>query len=262
MNSKNTVSESVKDIKISWILFKNNIRAFFATEIFAAASAFMIMAIFFTILFLLDIKNDNLFIIAASTVFISVIIIFNVFLTSQFGLAYDILSSGNMYAEFKGAFVYFRKSWWRYLLYILMFNLVQPSTYIPVYSQHGNNIDISVTYYFIGFIIDFLGYILLINILPGISNHNSLKLAIHENFKLLSKYPKRIFITWSIFYIIFEIPYIIFRTTEFFGNKPDENINLAFFIPMMLIAILVEMIKFPLSALISTRLYNLLEEVE
>jgi uncharacterized BrkB/YihY/UPF0761 family membrane protein len=118
-----TFSETKKDFRNAWDLFKENYKAFLSTEIFAGI-AFLISFILISLLFGLIISSfspltlrevitdfsSNMVLSHIYRIVISLTCmwIFFGFLNSQFGLSYEIMSSGEMYAEFKSSFGYFK----------------------------------------------------------------------------------------------------------------------------------------------------------
>ena len=261
----NSFKESVNDLRYSWKLFKENAKAFLSTEIFAIVSSLVFFALLITVLVILDIRDldQNMLIIGTLIGLLLIVTVFNIFLTTQYGLAYDIYSSGDMFAEFKGIFQYFKKSWWRYLIVIIIFNILTPASFISfgVGNPRDNLMTLSLFESILYLFADYLVFSIFVNILPGISNHNNLRLAIGENFALLKRHPKRIFTTWAIFYLIFELPVLIFRGFDIFSGKSEVHTSGQIFIaiPIILLIIFTEAIRFPIAALVSTRMYNLLD---
>lgn len=252
-------AESFKDIKYSWILFKHNIKAYLMTELFAVIS--LILAVILVLVTLVALNQDiQLLTIGTAFSVIILFVIFNIFLTSQFGLSYDILSSGDGFAEFKGSFTYFRNHWFNYLTYIIIFNLFRPRSYFPSY-EYANQFSYSPYYYLRGGIIDFIWFSFMIGILPGITKHNSFRRAAYENFALLKKIPFRVLKTWFIFYLLFDIPSMFVHYFIISPKTSTEFPNLTVFI-FVIVVMAMELIRFPMSSLVATRIYNLREDLK
>ncbi len=125
----NMLSETKNDFKNSWKLLRENYRAFLWNGVFSlisflivillAALITWILGMFFPILSLENISQEFIheshFSRIYRSFFISIaMMVFFSFLACQYGLAYDIMSSGDMFAEFRNSFQYFKKHWLRY----------------------------------------------------------------------------------------------------------------------------------------------------
>ncbi|MHA1377398.1 MAG: hypothetical protein ACTSRG_03340 [Candidatus Helarchaeota archaeon] len=302
--SHQSFSETKQDFKISWKLLKENWKAFIATIIFAgffllfSSAVLFIIAQFIPNFFISEYIRifaspstriitflSNFFIILAG------VLVFFAFLSCQYGLAFDIMSSGDMFAEFKGSFTYFRQHWWQYSLLAILttwgiFGLASRSPFFtPEQVSHspiGEPIPpplklLARTPFtpefvglFISFGIYFVWFVIFINTLPSITaqGHNK-KLKNHsqfsqfkncflDSFRIFRENPKRVFSTWAIFFLIFFIPLISLTIAA--------NLMYIPFCPSILLDIIRRIIQAlwiififigtPMMSLISTRIYN------
>lgn len=148
--------------------------------------------------------------IVISTYFAFFILTFisHAFIGSSYGLAYDIYSSGNEFAEFQGFINYFRRHWWRYILISIillaatglsnfiwenftlwtfsLFNSRDVSLFnsgLPIW----NNLLQSILSSIIAVFLDFLCLILFFGIYPSVTAKASILDGVIENFTLLKK---------------------------------------------------------------------------
>ena len=118
------MNKSVEDFQLSLKVFKDNLRAYLSVVLFVLAGSFGILLLglaalgFVVIIQIYDLnltKNTRilLFLFIAILIFISllVVFVFSAFNATLYGLSYDIMSSGNLYTEFRNAFIHFRKHW-------------------------------------------------------------------------------------------------------------------------------------------------------
>ncbi|MCY3410790.1 MAG: hypothetical protein INQ03_04045 [Candidatus Heimdallarchaeota archaeon] len=244
-----STTESLKDVKFSFLLLKDNFKAFFYTQVFAIFAVILTVLIYNIaveiIINLLSINRNSS--LDAAVLVLAFWIFLPIFLTCQYGLAYDIIISGDMHAEFKDSLKYFRKSWLSYLVVIIILFIgpyqifVLPET--PIFS-FGK---------IIGYILQIFWTALFIQTFTGISHHNSLKQAFKENFRLFKHYPKRIFVSYTILYLIFNIPIKLLTNNT---NLIDAVIN-----DQAFLALLIEMVRYPIYALVATRIYSFLDQI-
>lgn len=296
VNTKQSFSETKQDFKTSWNLLKESWKAFISTIIFAALCLFLITSILFIManfipsFFIPNLTRDFsnfftrliYFLSFFSINFIAVLVFF-AFLSCQYGLAYDIMSSGDMFAEFKGSFTYFRQHWWQYsILAILIFwSLFFIAGRGPFFPLDVNLLFILINNFtksefprylgpILGSFLYFFWFILFINTFPSITaqGHNKsqgkfskltkFKDCFIENFNIFRNYPKRIFLTWGIYFLIFYFPLVIcIAITYLIYNSITYSILLQ--ILQIIVPLLLGVLVFvgtPLMALIATRIYN------
>ena len=137
--SKSLCSSTRMDFSQSWQAFRANYKAFLFTELFAGMAFLLTTMFVWGTISLIYVLSPGLSVselyanisegFRISRMYRSLTLIlgswvFFGFLNCQFGLAYDIMSSGDQFAEFKSSFSYFKKFWWQYP--VLTFLLLLP----------------------------------------------------------------------------------------------------------------------------------------
>ncbi|MHA2226222.1 MAG: hypothetical protein ACXAC8_13520 [Candidatus Hodarchaeales archaeon] len=216
-------NESFKDLKLSWNLFIDNYQAFIKTEIFAFS------AFFATILSGLAFLTSAIIIFPGSLTFESILLLivflvilgfnflFYGFLSCQYGLSYDIMSSGDLFTEFRRLFNYFKRFWWQYSL--ITFLIYLPTLFSPVNTLLSNTIRIQGIESVIGplnpfkiliyFFFEFLWFVVFIELYPSVTSRESLRTSIFENFTILKGNIGRLFTSIGLYYFFFKVPIII-----------------------------------------------------
>ncbi len=269
-------SESFEDFRISVKLLKENSNAFLLTELFSFASVIMVavsMAILVILItFLVPTLSfkpwyENIVLIISGILFtfFAILILFS-FLGCQYGLAFDIMSSGDMFAEFKGSFTYFRHHWKEYTFLTVLIGWV--GTLLPL--------DIRITaeilplnddtIFLIGRLFFqaafyFLWFVLLINTLPSISAQGSLKGSFIESYRIFRKDSTRLFKTWLTYFLIFIGPTILLLLISMVLYNLINSPLVWDIIMIIRISLFTFffLIGSPLMALIATRIYNTVE---
>lgn len=277
-NSFKLFAETKKDFKNSWHLFKENYRAFLSTEFFAFLSFITTEIIMFSVISLIyyivpSLSIEDLWfnfshkfnishIFTFIIIFFSLIILF-AFLNCQNGLAYDIMSSGEMFAEFKSSFTYFRRYWWQYFLLTILIlmggfwgRIIFDFSNNPMNSSQIITLDaLQIGRIIILFLLFFIWFVIFINTLPSITAQGSLKHCFIESYRILRKNAKRLFITWGFFFLIFIVPpfTIIIIIITFLPSLLST-----FFILVLLglSVLFLVIIGFPMLSLIATGIYN------
>ncbi|MHA1304964.1 MAG: hypothetical protein ACTSQE_08220 [Candidatus Heimdallarchaeaceae archaeon] len=276
-------AETMKDFSISWQMFKANYKAFLATELFAIISYIIIHACLFSILAFVYVAIPNLsfkrFIIGlfyrfnTSHVFVSIItgisyVVLIGFMNCQYGLAYDILSSGDMFAEFKSSFTYFKRHWWQYILLAFIIGI---SMFIPdrrivfplpsaINPPKGSPIFV-IIFRTTQFILSWLFLVVFSNTLPSVTAQGNFINSFKESFAILKKYPIRLIRTWGVFFLIFQFP-LMSTSIIFIALIPIIKGTiwikiLAGFILVLYLYVI--FIGLPMMSLIATRIYNSVE---
>ncbi|MCE7739439.1 MAG: hypothetical protein GPJ50_08675 [Candidatus Heimdallarchaeota archaeon] len=271
-------SETKNDFKISWQMFKTNYKAFIATEIFAILAFLVINGIILGIIVSIFAISPNLtpsdLIPSASSDFkltfrvwgflaaLSYLIISG-FLFCQFGLAYDIFSSGDMFTEFKKAFVYFKTNWWKYILltFVTGFGFFAPDKRM---SKHDPTpIEANYEIFFVvstilRFVALFFIVIVFNSTLPSVTAQRSLKNGFIESFRIVRKNFKRLFKTWGLYFLLFSVPVLVVTLTLVLLLPTIQGtVVLPILIAILAIVYIYRLfIGFPMMALISTRIYN------
>ncbi|MHA1602273.1 MAG: hypothetical protein ACTSVL_08985 [Promethearchaeota archaeon] len=269
--TKLTLWQSTKrDFSESFRLLKENYKAFIMTELFAVISFILILIIFGGILMLTyilipSLSPKDIYVhfsegwelshLYRALVMIFALGVFYAFLTCQLGLAYDVMSSGDMFAEFKNSFTYFKRFWWQYPLLtiiIILPNLILTGIlYGPRKSMPPGLLSRNFGLSLVQYLFLFVWFMLFIETLPSLTAQRSIKKSLQENFAMLRTNLPRFLSTWGVFFLIFIIPGLFIDIfVEIFGlGLWTLLVGLIFFLTQSLIG-------FPLIALISTGLYN------
>lgn len=258
------MGQSFEDVRISLQVFRDNFSAYFAVMAFIIGSLFIITTIGlgFTVLatlmrfFGISLPDDArvllLIVIALLTFFFLIIaIFFSAFNGTLYGLSYDIMSSGDLYTEFKHAFSYFRKFWMRYLV-ISMISLIVTASYYLILLPG----DQTVLFLLI-IIVDYFSLLYITGLYTSVTAKGSLIRALNESGNLLKKDFKRIALTLGIYYIIFRAPYILFFSVLKLTITTDSNLPIIILgIIVMMIMSLTSFIGTPILTIFATRIYN------
>ncbi len=271
-----TFSDTKKDFKIAWQLLKDNYKAFIGTEIFAVLAFLLTLFVLGSILMIIVALipsislsdffgqvSDNFGISRVFRMLIGLIAIsiFYAFLNSQHGLAYDIMSSGEMFAEFKNSFTYFKRFWWQYPL--LSFALFILNGFFSVVFRMGGSgppifHDITIDFVQIVFMIGevilfFIWFILFIHAFPSLTSQGNFKQSYIESIRIIKSNPKRIISTWGTYFLIFIVPIItIGILAEVYGF-------IFLYVLFGIVFILIIMFGFPMLSLIAHGIYNNVE---
>ena len=271
-------SKTRKDFSTSWMLLKANYKAFIVTEFFAILAFIIINAIVLGIMALIFVLSPNLSITdllprtsrEINATFI-VYFLFAVlsyltmsgFLYCQFGLAYDIFTSGDMFTEFKKAFTYFKEHWWKYILltFVTGFGFFIPDRRmgfdrpVPIREHYQNFFIILLV---IRFIILFFLLVLFSSTLPSVTAQRSLKDSFTESFRIVKKDFKRLLSTWGMYVAIFSGP--AFILSLIIALVLPSIIGTVWVPILMVIVLILYLYKlflgFPMMSLIATRIYN------
>ena len=277
-SKSSNLSETKKDFSISWKLLKVNYKAFIATEIFAILAFLIVNAIVLGIIALIFILSPNLSLtdliprksneinITFRIYFLFAVLSYltmSGFLYCQFGLAYDIFTSGDMFTEFKRAFTYFKEHWWKYILLIFVTGIgfFVPDRRIgfnPPIPLGENYQTVFVILLIVRLIVLYVFMVLFSSALPSVTFQRSLKNSFIESFRILKKDFKRLLSSWGLFVIIFSGPAFALSLVI---TIIIPNIVGTFWVPilmtMMLIFYLYKLLLgFPMMSLIATRIYN------
>ncbi|MBY8999630.1 MAG: hypothetical protein KGD64_01825 [Candidatus Heimdallarchaeota archaeon] len=272
------VSETKTDFKISWQFFKANYKSFLATELFAFFAFFIVISILMGVLILIFVLSPDLVLsdlipqnsshvdITFRVWLILPILAYLImvgFLYGQFGLAYDIFTSGDMFSEFKKAFSYFKEHWWKYILLTFVTGL---SFFVPnnirqinaEMSPWRSSDALVITFEVIRFLLFFIILVVFSSTLPSVTAQGNLKNSFRESSRIVKKEWKRLIKTWGIYFLLFISPSFILAIV--FQFTYPVLTGTVWIIVMQIIAIILLLYKlfigFPMLALIATRIYN------
>ncbi|MHA1205497.1 MAG: hypothetical protein ACTSRR_12780 [Candidatus Heimdallarchaeaceae archaeon] len=277
---KKTIGESTKtDFKVSFTMLRENYKAFIATELFAIVAFLITYMVLFSILSLIYIILPNLSVsdlfvsikqnYNSSRLFVALITLLSYivlvgFLNCQYGLAYDIFSSGDMFAEFKSSFSYFRKHWWKYVLLTFIMGI---SMFIPdrrfihpvkITSITSVEITLVITLRILQFVLSWVFLVIFSITLPSVTAQGSFTKSFAESFKILKENPKRLITTWGVYFLVFQLPLLVFSLLTISLTVAGVDIIL---IRIMLVFVVLSylviiFIGMPMRALLTTRIYN------
>ncbi|MHA1476441.1 MAG: hypothetical protein ACTSQ5_14800, partial [Promethearchaeota archaeon] len=226
-----TFADTKKDFKIAWQLLKGNYKAFIGTEIFAGLAFILTLFALGSILMVIvalipSISVSDFFGRVSDNFGISILFrllmgfiaisIFYAFLNSQHGLAYDIMSSGEMFAEFKNSFAYFKRFKWQYP--VLSFTLfIMNGIFSAIFRMDASDPPFhDITFDFVQIIIIlgeliilFIWFILFIHTFPSLTSQGNFKRSFIESIRIIKSNPKRIISTWGTYFLIFVVPILI-----------------------------------------------------
>lgn len=262
-----TFSETKRDFRNAWTLLKDNYRAFLSTEIFAGIAflitTFLTSLLVGTIASLITsaplrevLTNFSSNFVLSHIVRIGIMLIcmwiFFGFLNCQFGIAHEIMSSGEMYAEFKSSFGYYKKFWWQYP--ILTFVIMAATILMPL--KFRFNIFVSMNDEFFAFlvaVIFFFWFIIFISTLPSVTFQGNFKHAFIESLRMVKNDFRRLFFTWSIFFLVFFAPGFLIVILSIITSSG------IFYIISFVYTLVLAFVGFPFMSLLATGLYKNVE---
>ncbi len=256
---------SIVDIKLSWHLLKKNFKYYGRISFFSFIGTLIIIFIILIIYhFMLSSINGvvNGWVINSLYRSIPILVplgflLFWAFYESGYGLTYDIMSTGDDFAESKGGFYYFQNFWWQNILIAFITNFSTLFIIFPIIDLNRLTELGEVVYFIIIICVNFIFYLVFFFVLPSLTAKGSLSKAFEENFMILRKNPKRIFISTFLLYIIFEVPIGILLVFYFtlVGLQPG-NIDTFPFIIIMMIAFCGYFLANSMHNLVATRIYS------
>ena len=272
--------EALVDLKLSLSLYKTNFKAFLSVQLISV----IVFLIFqpqpwdIVVIFVNDSQpNDFAWLLILDSIrFLIGLIVLSVFFGCSFGLSYDIMSSGNLFTKFMGLFHYFRRYWWQYIIlfFLLSFGPLVYGRIISSILWHPVLEPETLPYNVFSFaminitqcIFNLFWMSLFIQMYPSLTARGGIKQAFSENFYLLRRNWKRIFISLLFFFLIFIVPWIIVDIIEYFIFLlliPSFSIfwQLWIYVHYFAQTTFYFFLEIPILALISTRIYNSLTYV-
>jgi len=258
------------DFSQSWQAFRANYKAFLFTELFAGMAFLLTTMLIWGTISLIYVLAPNLSVsdlyanisegFRISRMYRSLTLIlgswvFFGFLNCQFGLAYDIMSSGDMFAEFKSSFSYFKRFWWQYP--VLTFLLLLPHPIFAVFTNRRSGPPIStfdsgsLSIAFLQLILFLLLVVLFVEIFPSLTAHGRFKDSFIENFRIVKHNWRRLATTWGVYALIFLSPGFLIGMLSIWLEP-----SLWLFIVGMIYFLLLSVFGFPMLSLVSTGIYN------
>jgi len=254
------MNTSVEDFKLSLRVFKDNLRAYLSVVLFVIAGSLSV-AIFglATLGFVIIIRefNLNLTVDASLLIFLFisiiflfvllVVFVFSAFNATLYGLSYDIMSSGNLYTEFRNAFIHFRKHWLAYIIISI------PMLFISMIYQYIPREQLGA--YILYIFIDFLSIMFFTGLLTSVTAKGKFFYSFKESISLLRRDFRRISLTIGIYFLIFRTPYIIGVYIAKLGLTIDYII-LILLMGNFILLLFASLIGSPILSILATRIYN------
>jgi hypothetical protein len=260
------------DFSQSWQAFRANYKAFLFTELFAGMAFTLTTMLVWGTISLIYVLSPNLSVselytnisegFRISRLYRSLTLIlgswvFFGFLNCQFGLAYDIMSSGDQFAEFKSSFSYFKKFWWQYPLLTFLLLLPHPIFAVitnrrsggspPIPSLETGNLWIALLQLMLFFIL----VVFFVETFPSLTAHGRFKDSFIENSRIVRHNWRRLITTWGVYTLIFLAPGFLIGMVSILLEPA-----LWLFILGMIYFLLISIFGFPMLSLISTGIYN------
>ncbi|WP_371801860.1 hypothetical protein [Candidatus Lokiarchaeum ossiferum] len=266
-----TENPSVTDIKVSWRSLKQNIKAFLGIASFSLGATFLCM-IFVTVIVLIVLLNmydssivyDELYttLITYFMLPIELIILWG-FFGSGYGLAYDIMSSGDGFAEAKSGFLYFQKFWWQYIVLALISNISVFLTIFPAIPISNMSLLQQFLYFFSVHLLTFATNTIFFLTFPSLTAQGSFIKCFKENFAILRNHFKRVVSSMGLIYLIFNLPIGILSSVYFSNlNYFDGSPTIITTVFMILATLFGYSIVNPMWNLVATRVYNSFTEMD
>ena len=262
---KQTENPSVMDIKVSWKSLKQNIKPFVGIASFSllATFLFMIFIVVIVTIVMFNIYDSSIVYEELYTTLITYfllpieLIILWGFFGSGYGLAYDIMSSGDGFAETKSGFLYFQKFWWQYILLALISNMSVFLTIFPVLEISNMTLLQQFLYFFCIHLFTFVTNTIFFLTFPSLTAQGSFVKCFKENFTILRNQFKRVISSMGLLYLIFNLPIgilssVYFSNLHYFDGSPTIITTI-----FMIVATLFGYsIVNPMWNLVATRVYN------
>jgi len=264
------LEESITDIKIAFKVYLEYKKEYIKTFIiFLTGIIILVFTGIFTIRFVL-LENYFQFaeIIRLLLIPIILLILFLIFFLllsyarTVFGLTYDIMTSGELFTEFRRSISYFKKFWLYfallslpYALIIVLEQLFSIFSLLELIQSHGGDRTFFVLIKVVVYFIDFMLNISFIEIFPSIIVVKELKKSFTENFLILSHNFSRQLFSIGIYYLLFRGTIFIVDITRILIVTSEETF-LFFNLIFLIFTFINVLIGLPILSLISTRIYN------
>ncbi|QEE17230.1 hypothetical protein DSAG12_03062 [Promethearchaeum syntrophicum] len=260
-------NETILDFKICWKLYKANFKTYLKYSLFIFFIQLIVSLIvnIGVVSLLIGVFKVNPFEIVE--ILIWVIIPTTVLLYALqgafYGLAYDIMSTGDEFAEFRGAFRYFRKYYWQYTIITLLTSspafiiIINLSSLLDISPYNVETILLNSLGGIFIFILLFLWSLVFMMTFPSITAQGSISRSFKENFKILRRNFKRIFLSFGLNFLLFLMPFYIATLLQFIVFPiADSPLRITLMGIALVFGIISYVIAAPLNTLIATRIYN------
>ncbi len=256
--------ESRIDLTLSWRMFRQNAKPFLATQGIAFGGVIGFAVVISVLLSLSGLETSagrDYFVLSLQA---PSLLIFLAFQGSLYGLAFDVMSSGDQFTELGGTFRYLGKFWRRYLLLGFILNMPTICLIVIGITIGGPALAHLLELILLFTPISFVVFGIFVQAGPALTAQADVRSAFKDNFQILRKVPRRLFKTWVTFWIIFYLPYFITNILVLAQINSFIQGDMAG-IYLMVLAMITEMWYYlagvPVQTLIATRIYNSLHLV-
>jgi len=172
------------------------------------------------------------------------------FFGCSMGLAYDIISSGDEFAQIKNSVYYIREYWLKFFLFGFISNCF---TYVLRFINPGAiTLEISLLIRLFAAV----WYIILSETNASLVTTRNLLTALKENFIILRKNFGRIIITFGLYYMVFLLPRSLIGVQYMFYEWPSYGFTAPLFMIIQILTLVYIFIGFPIFAFLSLSIYN------
>ena len=179
-----------------------------------------------------------------------------------FGLSNDIITSGDLFTEFRRSISYFKKYWLYftlltapYGLFIFIEQLFSSFSLLEIIRSQEGNQQFFIPLKIIVYSFDLMLFVAFIEIFPSLIEVKKLRYSIDENFLILRQNFRRVFFSVAFYYLTFRGPMFIIDITRFLIVNSEESFFLFNYI-FLISAMFNVLIGLPILSLIATRIYN------
>ncbi len=252
------------DVTLSWHMFWQNAKPFLTVQ---GISIYISLAITSLLWFYSPNYHPQNYLNILSAVLYVLLLLFEIaeflmllaFQGNIYGLAFDIMSSGDQFAEIQGISRYFKKFLVKFII-LGMILALPVFFFIDIWVVHNEFLIEYVIVLSVIFSIGlFLFFVVFGQVGPALIYKKGIISAFKESISGFLKAPKRIFKTWALFWGIFYLPQLITSISVMTRISPFlvKDITL---IPLLAASLGVKvwyyLIGIPIQALIATRIYN------
>lgn len=264
------LNESIIDIKIAFKIYLENKKEYILTFFLFLVGIFLLvitgmLLIRFVILDNLLQFEEVIRILVAPIILLILLFVFFLLLSyarTIFGLSNDIMTSGELFTEFRRSIAYFKKFWLYFAIlslpYVLIIATEQMISLFALFniikSGEGNRIlfvGIKLSIY----VLDLTLNITLIELFPSLIVVRNVKQCIRENFTIVRQNYQRMIYSITSYYLIFRGPMFLVDMTRMLLVTSLDSL-LLFNLLFLVFTVMNVLVGFPILSLISTRIYN------
>jgi len=166
------------------------------------------------------------------------------------GLGYEIMSSGDQFTEVRRSWYYIKKYWLKFATLSLILNWLG---YFTVFILNGQlNIEVKLLLRFFSF----FWFISISEAYAAVINRKKIIKALDDNFKILKRNFTRIFMVFSLYYIVFLLPRSIFGLYLGYWVPVGSELHQSIGLIMKILTGVYILVGFPIFSFISIGIYN------